>query len=298
MEFTNGWIPDQTAYDNLASECPYKLSDLMASDSESDSEVLLFESELKVDGKYRKTHYQKANSCTSHGIGGGIDQAAYVEIANGADFMFEEAATEVIYGGAVVNVGRSRGDNGAVVSYGLKFCQQGYAIRGEYKADGRTFNLRDYTKENDLYFCNKGVSAEMLKFCDRKIGTLIPIESVEDAVKCLKKKIPIVAGSNQGFSSATDAKGFCSPRGNWAHCTFWNGVIDGPRPGINYQQSWNGIQPTNTPTVTLPSGREITLPQGNFFVDLDIIERMIRQGEAFGIVLESGMRRLVYGRTA
>lgn len=298
MEFVNGWLPDQKAYDELAAECPFKLSDLMSSDSDDLSEVLLFESELQVDGKYRKTHYQKANSCTSHGIGGGIDQAQYVEISNGADFVFEEAATEVIYGGAVVNVGRSRGDNGAVVSYGLRFCQQGYAIRGEYKVDGRTINLREYSKENDLYFCNKGVSSEMLKYCDRKIGTLIPIETVEDAVKCLKKKIPIVAGSSQGFSSTTDKDGFCSARGVWQHCTFWNGVIDGPRPGINYQQSWNGLQPTNTPTVTLPSGREITLPQGNFFVDLDVIRRMLRQGEAFGIVLESGMRRLVYGRAA
>lgn len=299
LEFVNGWIPDQKSYDELAAECPFRVGDLMASDGDDLSEVLLFDSELQVDGKYRKTHWQKRNSCTSHGIGGAIDQAQYVELAyNNADFMYEEAATEVIYGGAVVNVGRSRGDDGAVVSYGLRFCQQGYAVRGVYKADGKTINLREYSADNDLYFCTKGVSQEMLKYCDRKIGTLIPIQSVEDAVKCLKKRIPIVNGSNQGFSSARDKQGFCTPRGSWAHCTFWNGFIDGKRPGINYQQSWGPNQPTDEGNVVLPSGRELQLPQGNFFVDLDVIGRMIRQGETFGVVLESGMRRLTYGRAA
>lgn len=299
MEFVNGWIPHQEAYDELAAECPFTVGDLMASDGDEQDEVLLYDAQMALDGAFRLAHHQTKNSCTSHGISGAIDCSQYVELAyNNADYTFEETASEVIYGGAVVNVGKSRGDNGAVVSYGLRFCQQGFAIRGLYKVDGKTINLREYSGDNDLYFCMKGVSQEMLKYCDRKIGTLIPISSVEDAVKCLKKKIPIVNGSNQGFSSSRDKQGFCSPRGSWAHCTFWNSVIGGKRPGIGYQQSWGPIQPTDEGQVTLPSGRELKLPQGNFFVDLDVIGRMIRQGETFGIVLESGMRRLTYGRAA
>lgn len=294
--FVNGWVPNQDAYDNLASECPIALGEVPY--GEDIEEICLFDAATQLDGVYYPTHHQLANSCTSHGIGGAIDQAQLNELAyDGGDFLFEEAATEAIYGGAIVNVGRSRGDNGAVVAYGLRWCQGGYLTRGLYKADGREYNLRKYSKENDLYFCMKGVSQELSQFATRKIAPPIPVKSFDEAVKLFKRRVPIVNGSNRGFTLNRDTEGFCKAQGNWAHCVYFAGFILGRRPGAFYQQSWGPGMPRGNSKIKLPSGREITLPEGCFLVDADVFERdMCIRGESMGVTLESGMKRLMYGR--
>jgi len=290
----NGWVHDPAAIEALQSEMPELPTHLYSEGTEIE-EMFLFEAAKTLDGEYKSTHHQTKNDCTSHGVGGGIDEAQ-MNLLLESDFVFAEACTEDIYGGAVVNIGRSRGDNGAVVAYALRYCNTiGYLPRGRYTLpSGKVFDCRKYNGDLAASLSNTGISQELLNLPRRKIATAIPVRSAADAVALLKKRVPIVNGSNRGFTLQRDAQGFCAPKGVWRHCVYFNGFIAGRRPGFNYQQSWGPMVPQGNEKVKTPSGREILLPKGNFLVDWDVFDKMCQTGETWGIVLPAGYDKVMY----
>jgi hypothetical protein len=292
----NGWVHDPAAIEALQAEMP-ELPTHLYQEMDDVKEVFLFDASLTLDGAYKPTHHQTKNDCTSHGVGGGIDEAQLNLLLDASnDFVYAEACTEDIYGGAVVNIGRSRGDNGAVVAYAIRYCNTiGYLPRGRYTlADGKVFDCRKYNGDLAAQLSNTGISKQLLDLPRRKIATAIPVRSAKDAVALLKKRVPLVNGSSRGFRLQRDAQGFCAPSGVWRHCVYFNGFIDGPRPGFNYQQSWGPLMPQGNERIKTPSGREILLPKGNFLVDWDVFDKMCQAGETWGIILPAGYDKIMY----
>jgi len=98
---------------------------------------------------------------------------------------------------------------------------------------------------------------------------------------------PVVIGSKQGFGDGVctrDAEGFLVPpkrrwfnRGSvWNHSMVVIGVCDEGRPGVLFLNSW-GEDWVKGPT------RFKTTPKGCFWVDAEIVDRMVKQGDSFAI---------------
>lgn len=205
---------------------------------------------------------------------------------------FNPIASEPLYGGAIVTIMKSRGDNGAYTNAPLRYAETyGFLPRAKYGQ----YDLTVLNPTLVAQFCRSGVPQELLaEQAKHKLLTSVPVHSFEEGSAFLRQGYSIVGGSNQGFSGTRDVDGFCRPSGSWAHCTRFRGRRGGRKPGWGYGQSWGPGMPGGPLSVKLDSGRDLELPEGTFFVDPDTINRMIRQGEFYAVSKIDGFPRLDY----
>jgi hypothetical protein len=97
----------------------------------------------------------------------------------------------------------------------------------------------------------------------------------------------VVIGSSQGFGEGVrtrDSEGFLVPpkrrwfnRGStWNHSMVVIGVCDEGRPGAMFLNSWG-------PDWVKGPNRFPNAPKGCFWVDAEIVDRMVKQGDSFAI---------------
>lgn len=273
---TGGWINDPQAVDQYLGTLPnLSLAHVLAADDDGDK--LLWDAEIEVTGTVRPPHKQTTNDCVSHGVSGVLEDTQFVNIAwRGLGGKYFNVASEPIYGGAIVNIGHQKGDNGAVVGWGTDFVQK-YGIPPRTKI-GR-FDFSVYNGKVATQFSNSGVPQDLADLLTQKVKAIVNVKSFTDAAALIRQGYGIVGGSNQGFSLKRDVDGFCHAEGQWAHCTYFRAVRGGRRPGIGYQQSWGPGMPSGNATVHLDkSGRDLTLPEGFFFVEPKVFNNMCSSG--------------------
>jgi len=299
-----GWVDDQGAVEAVLSQLPMPVFSQAAPDLKGSGEgvdIFFWEAEEKVLGARLGAHRQIYGTCVSHGWGRGVQDLILVEIAFGkeAEQWEGQVATEPIYGGSRVEIGggRLRGD-GSVGAWAAKWVNQyGVLLRKKYGKYDLTVLDEDLAREWGSYRNREGVPDELEPIAkEHPVGTVSMVTDGDDARDALCNGYPIPVCSGQGFTTTRDSNGFCRPRGSWSHCMLARGycVAKGNRPAVPIQQSW-GNSPTGNDRCVLESGREITLPQGVFMIDLDVFHGMLRQRDSFAISQFEGFpRRLDY----
>lgn len=289
-----GWVPNPREVERILQQLPSPFFGAAAphlQDSGKGKDVFLWKAEEQLTGKVRLPHNQKLGDCVSHGFSGAVDDLRFVRIAwyNDTAEDFVETSSEAIYGGARIEIGKGQCgvQDGAVGAWAADWLlKYGIIPRLSYNVQGIPVDLTQYSPALAKLWGIKGVPSDLenvaREYPAKTVSLVSSWEEVRDAIA--GAKCPVTICSNQGFTTTRDANGFCSPQSVWQHCTYFRGISDNPkRPGGAYQQSWGEGMPTGPLHVTLPHGLELDMPEGCFFVDAEIIDRMVKQGDSFVI---------------
>jgi hypothetical protein len=285
-----GRIEDKRETEKLVSQLMRPLFGLAANhlqDVGKGKDVFLWKAEEAVLGHWLPPHAQTIGDCVSHGFGGALDTLRCVRIAyQGMNESFIETATEPLYGGSRVEIGGGRiNGDGSIGAWALEFIlKYGILVR-------KVYDKLDFTKYNGRLARELGKSGipTSLEATAResplKEGSLITsYDQARDAIGGAKCPIPVC--SNYGFEPrggfTRESNGFIKPGGTWPHCMYFLGVTDNPkRPGLACRQSWGKNAPAGPKRVTLPHGLEIDIPDGVFFIDADVCDKMLRGQDSF-----------------
>lgn len=276
-----GYVYDERAVETFLGSSPMVVGDPAPPASGKGKDFFLFDIEKQLTGSVRPPHHQEIGSCVAHGSTGAMEDIQFVQMLNQPGYTFQWLSTEVMYSLARIQVGRGQcgwGD-GAVVAWALEAAQKyGLVARGKYGQ----YDLTRYSSELEKQWGAPGAGCppELVETAHAhlvlKCSLIQGQTKYEQSRDVIYNGGAIITGSNQLFSNGRDSQGFCRPSGNGGHCTYYRGFTDAARrPGIVYQQSWGPDIPTGgAATVTLESGRQVTLPAGAFFIDAEEFDRM------------------------
>lgn len=280
--YPTGWVEDRDAVaDYLAwSHTPlFGVTAAPIRDSGRGQVVLLDRALAAQLGGRFPVHLQTIGDCVSHGWGLGVDVLKAVQIAAGAREAFTgETATEVIYAGSRVEVGRGRlvGD-GSVGAWAAKAVGAaiGTLVRGRYGAIDLT--RYDGPRAREWGRRGRGVPDELEpRAREHPVRTVSLVTSYEEARDALANGYPVPVCSDQGFEPRRDAQGFARPRGRWGHCMLFLGVDDAPeRPGLLVMNSWGPDW--------IGGPKRHDQPDGSFWVDAEVADRMLGAQDSYAL---------------
>jgi len=282
-----GYVYSEPAIERFLRTSPMVVGDPAVPASGRGKDFFLFDIEQKLTGQVRPPHHQLRGDCVSHGFTGAAEDLQFVQMLMQPGNGFVWLSSEVTYALARIQVGQGQcgyGD-GAVVSWAFEAGQKyGMVARGKYGQ----YDLTNYSSDlaGKWGAPGHGCPPELVEVAKShivlKCSLIQGSNKYEQARDVIYNGGAIVTGSNQLFSNSRDQQGFCQPEGRGGHCTYYRGFTDsGSRPGIAYQQSWGQDIPTGGPqTVTLGSGRSVTLPPGCFFIDAEEFNRMHGGGDS------------------
>ena len=246
------------------------------------------DSYLKIGMEFPVLNQGSIGTCVAFGTGGATDGLKASEISDGQREKFVAiTATEPIYYGARITVGggRIRGD-GAVVANAVKYITEwGTIARGKY--DG--VDLTEYSVDRAREWGNgKGFpkNIELIQK-DHLIRQFTRVKSWEEARDSVANKCPVIFGSGYGFSSETDDEGFCKQNTSWNHCMWLCGIDDNSkRNGGLIANSWgrNWLKIRK---------RKLNQPDGTFWADAEIIDKIMRNGDCWSISDFSGYKNKI-----
>lgn len=275
-----GWVHDPAEVDRIMGTLPMPLCGAAAQSilgSGKGKKGLLHQAVVKVVGQFPTYPAQEIGDCVSHGYRTCIDVLKCVEIAlrGEAEQWKAETATEPIYGGSRVEVGggKIRGD-GSVGAWAAKWISEwGVLSRLVY---GST-DLTTYSGKRAKQWGDRGVPDELEAAAkEHPVSTVSLVQSYEEARDLIVNGYPIAVCSNQGFTSTRDSEGFASPRGSWAHCMAFIAADDEyRRPGLLCMNSWGPDW--------IGGPKRHGQPDGSFWVDADVADRMLRRGDSFAL---------------
>lgn len=217
---------------------------------------------------------QTAPDCVSHAWALAVDMLAALEIiAHGESERWAgETATEPIYGGSRIEIGRGRLGNGggSLGSWGARAVQElGTVVRGVYGQ----IDLRRYSgqRANEWGRPGHGVPDELEPTMARHVVRATSlVTSYEQARDAIANGFPVVVCSTQGFTSKRDSLGFAKASGTWAHAMCLIGVDDANRrPGCLCMNSWGPNW--------ISGPKRHGQPDGSFWIDADVVDRMLRR---------------------
>lgn len=214
---------------------------------------------------------QTTGDCTSHGARNAADisRAAEIVIHGEPESWEARGATEGIYG---YRGFRGQGMSPARATQFLH--RYGVLLRKRYPfADLSRYNSGIGTR-----WGGSGPPNELLDVADdHPCKYFARIRSPEEARDALTNGYGLHVGSQHGFSSRRDDRGFADRRGNWNHDMCVGACDDTGRDAafliINSWGEWNGGgHPEWGP-----------IPGGSFLVTASTLGRMIREGECWAV---------------
>jgi hypothetical protein len=157
----------------------------------------------------------------------------------------------------------------------------GTIVRGKYGS----LDLTQYNGQTaqKLGAPNAGVPGPLEpQVREHPIKTTSLVRSYSEARDSIANGYPVPVCSTVGFDgqggsqTKRDQDGFARRNGSWPHCMLFAGVDDAfKRPGLLCVNSWG-------PTwITGPRRHE--QPEGSFWVDADICDTMLGEGDSFAI---------------
>jgi hypothetical protein len=282
-KFPTGWTPNPKEVDRILGGMRSPVFGVAAApikDSGEGKVALLYKSLLAVFPGWR-CHEQTIGDCVSHGFGLGVDILKAVQIQVGArENWTGETATEIVYAASRVEVGRGQlgngdGSVGAWAAEAVGPDSIGTLVRGRYgNLDLTTYSGATAKK---LGGPRAGVpDALEPQAREHPVKTRSLVRTYEEARDAIANGYPVPVCSNRGFASRRDAKGFAKPSGSWAHCMLFGAVDDeDSRPGLCCINSW--------PPDWISGPRRHDQPEGSFWVDADVVNRMLGELDSFAL---------------
>jgi hypothetical protein len=273
-----GWIDDPKAVAAIAELQPIaSFGDTEAGQDSSPlpDHVFLWDAARKVTGGLLPPRNQgNIGTCVSFGTARAIEYTMCAEIAAGEPEHFRTIATEPIYGGSRVEIGKGRlgrGD-GSVGAWAAQWAKDfGIIERGKHEG----YDLSQYSVSLSKTWGSSGVPNNL-----ESIAQLHPIKAItkitnwEQAKRALASGFGISICSDQGFAMVRDGEGFSRAHGSWSHCMCLSGYQTGIREGGRLDNSWGSSSHTG------PVGAGNPGPEG-FWADARILERMLNYGDSW-----------------
>jgi hypothetical protein len=290
MDMHFGWVnnPDEVARQVAMLPRPL-FGDVLSADESK--EVRLYDVVRKVIGKDAPKGPQGIGDCTSWGTGNFVNYTSCIQIFNKlkdnnllhSDFEdpqrqaiveeYQEVATEAIYALGRVEVGGQKGsyNDGSTGIWSMQAISKYGTLSRKFlesKGLGGSYDKNRAKKWGAL-----GLPDELEPSAfEHRVKIVSMIKSYSEAVAAIQNGYGVVVCSDQGFTMTRDRQGFCTPSGTWYHCMFFMANrID--RPGLCCSQSWGANVPDG------PLDKE--QPDNTFWVDANVIDRMLRQGDSF-----------------
>lgn len=232
-----------------------------------------------------------APSCVGQAAAAGADFLAPAQIIGGANERapVAGASAEVIYGLSRVEIGQiPPGFGGGSHCLWAAQAMQQYGVVPQLYFSEYGIDLSEPSPRLAIEFGKDGCP-DPLEEEARKHPVLeyIQVRTYEDLRDAIFKGCPVIVGSNVGFGAksgiARDSDGFLSPprgwfaRGKvWRHAMCFIGVSDEGRKGALLLNSWG-------PDWVKGPKRFDDCPEGTFFVDAAVVDRMLSQGDSFAL---------------
>lgn len=238
--------------------------------------VLLYKFLEEQCGGRFPIHTQTIGDCVSHGWSLAIDLLKAAQIQAGAREEFTgETASEIIYAGSRVEIGRGQLGNqdGSVGAWAAKFVHDyGTLLRARYgKLDLTAYSG---TLAQRLGSPRSGVPDDLEPTVrEHAARTVSLISTYEEARDAIANGYPVPVCSMQGFQMKRDQDGFARPEGQWPHCMCFAAVDDeSGRPGLLCVNSWGPDW--------ISGSKRHEQPDGSFWVDADVCNRMLRENDS------------------
>jgi hypothetical protein len=250
---------------------------------------------------------QGIGDCVSWGWAHGIFVAQCVDwetgrLANPPPFP----STEAIYGGSRVEARGKSGDGAAPVggwsdgSYGAAAARWVRDWGVVYREPIGDLDLRAYSadraKQWGAYGCGgKGDGGRLDGVAKRHPATHIALVTTwGEAAAAIEAGFPVPVASMQGFAHTRNAQGYAAASGQWAHQMVFVAVRyqrnGSPSDALLCLNSWgpNWITGPKWPA---------DMPDGSFWVERRVVERMLAQEDSFavGSIAGFGWRDLHHG---
>ena len=282
---SQGWSPDPAAVDKFVSSLKYPtMTQAGARLSEKeDRDVFLYPALLKVAPKYTRVA-QGIGSCVGHGYAGCVDLLSSQEIiVHGEAEDWKGRALEAsIYALSRVE---ARGKTRAGLSdgsYGAAACKaiMNFGVL-HYGVDYGGVTFTDYSAQREKSWGDTGLPDNLEPFAKKRlVRETTLIQSFSDFCKAVSSGYPVSICSNQGFTFSRDKDGFCKPRGQWSHCMAGISKRHGKRPG---GLIWNSWGPNSNSGPHYPDNMPYPFKGSTFWVDADVLDRMLKQGDSFAL---------------
>jgi hypothetical protein len=291
-DFPDGWFPPTPEDKQSAANC---LAVARFADTEANQFEIIGDGEdapvWRLATKGRKmvgrgpipTYDQgQIGSCVGCGWAATISVAIAAQIAIGKA-RNQDAPTispEVIYATSRVDIGKNRvrGSDGSVGAWAAEATAKiGVLAQTKYGQH----DLTTYSVPRCKQWGDNGIPAELKEQAKANLAkNVTKISSGDEARKALAQGYAIAVCSNQGFGSygqggaVRDKDGFLAARGNWNHCMSIIGYR-ADRPGFLILNSWG------EGWVTGPKGKFDDIPEGSFWAEFAVVDRMLKQDDSY-----------------
>jgi hypothetical protein len=248
--------------------------------------VCLHNSYTKIGISFLLRNQGNIGSCVGFGVAGAVDTLKAVEIANGDRETFKNyTSEEMIYGGGRKFGGYRISGDGCVVAHAISYINEfGTLAKGKYG----NIDVTTYSVDRCRRWSNASGFPKTLESIakDTVVRQFARVKSWEEFRDSVASGHPVVTGSSLGFSSSTDDEGFCKQNTTWQHSMFGLAVDDeSKRPGGLISNSWgNYLKITK---------RKLDQPDGCFWADADVIDRMMKNGDCWAISDFQGFKKPV-----
>ncbi len=229
-------------------------------------------------------------------VGAGFAESVFYTMAAQVALNKEKQALprfsiEAIYGGSRVEVNGGRvpfSGDGSSGAWAAKWIEtRGGALTRDVHG---SHDLREYSVPRAREWGNRGVPDELEAIAKKHQAKCTLVVNAEEAKKALAQGYAIAVCSDQGFGSygsggaVRDSEGFLAPRGTWNHCMFIAGYRS-DRAGFLIVNSWG------PGWVSGPKGKYDDIPDGSFWAESSVVERMLRQRDSYAIANADGFKR-------
>lgn len=249
--------------------------------------TLLYRDYSAVTGKTYVPRYQgKSPSCVGQATAAAVDMLAAVQIHSLGlperypDFRVDAAS---IYGMSRQEIGGA-GPNAGGGSHNLWASQAiqkyGVLFMRDYPLVG--IDLSEEDPDRCIEYGRDGVPDALEPIARlHPVQEYIAINSYEDLRDAIASGCPVIIGSKQGFGSRSyrrDGDGFLNAKwwSTWRHSMVAIGVADEGREGVLFINSWG-------PNWVGGPKRFEDEPEGCFWVDAYIVDRMVKQGDSYAL---------------
>ena len=278
-DFGTGWIdqPGEVARVESMMDLPgFCTAGHRIRDTGRGKKILLYECVRNVTGGDIVTNQGRVGSCVAFGAKKAIDTVACVEIdlKDEHEQWVAGACPEAIYGLSRVEIGggRLRGTDGSIGAWASRACEE-YGTLMQLKYD--SVDCRKYNQKRCRKWGDDGLPDPLEPLAaEHKVLNCSAVRTYDEARDAIANGYPVTVASNQGFTTKRDDEGFAKPRGKWAHQMCFTGVDDAHgRPGLLCENSWG--------PAWIDGPKRHEQPDGSFWVDAEIVERMLRQGDSW-----------------
>lgn len=275
-----GRVEDRREVDRYLGELTHPMFAPAAGDGVKDSGkgkiALLFKCVERLHGFY-PIQNQTIGDCVSQGSAGAVQDVMAADIIrrNDPEDWAGIVATEPIYALSRVEIGGGRlSGDGSLGSWAAKAVREyGVLLRKKYgKHDFRRYSGR---KARAMGKRGAGLPDELEPIArEHPIRTTSLVTSWEDVRDAVANYYGVTVASNIGFVKRRDKDGFAKQSGTWNHQMRVIAIDDSyRRPGGLLMNSWG--------PKWITGGKRHGQPEGSFFVDADVIDRMVRQQDSW-----------------